>query len=115
MATASGADSLFRANEEALRQRRRADYDRFAEERDRWRAKNRAYYSAIERLVKFVVPEGASVLEVGCGTGDLLASLKPSRGVGLDVSEKQLEIAQRKHPGLEFLVGDVETLDLGGR
>src|SRR5580765_4882322 len=106
MATASGAESAFAANEEAARQRRRAQYDRFAEERDRWRAKNRAYYQAIERLVKFDVPEGASVLEVGCGTGDLLAALKPARGVGLDISAKQLEIARRKHAGLEFVHGD---------
>jgi SAM-dependent methyltransferase len=115
MATATGADSPFRTGEEALRARRRAEYDRFAEERDRWRAKNHAYYAAIQRLVKFVVPEGASVLEIGCGTGDLLASLRPQHGVGLDVSEKQLEIARRKHPGIEWVQGDAETLDLQGR
>src|SRR5258706_1638163 len=102
-----------RLDEEA--QLRASAFDQIADSRDRWRAKNRAYYAAIERLVKFVVPEGASVLEVGCGTGDLLAALKPSRGVGLDISEKQLEIARRKHAGLEFLHGDAETLDLGGR
>jgi len=102
----------FRAREEAQRERRRAEYDRWAEERDRWRAKNRAYYQAIERLVKFVVPPGASVLEVGCGTGELLASLRPGRGVGIDLSSKQIEIARRKHPELDLLVGDAETLDL---
>ena len=42
--------------------------------------RTRAYYRAIERLVRFVVPEGASVLEIGCGTGDLLAALKPASG-----------------------------------
>ena len=113
MATGAATEAEgFRAREEAQRERRRAEYDRWAEERDRWRAKNRGYYRAIERLVKFVVPEGASVLEIGCGTGDLLAALKPARGVGLDLSSKQIEIARHKHPELELLVGDAETLEL---
>jgi SAM-dependent methyltransferase len=98
-----------RADEEA--QLRAAAYDEIADARDRWRMKNRAYYRAIERLVKFVVPEGASVLEIGSGTGDLLAAMKPQVGVGLDVSPRLVEIARRKHPGLEFVVGDVEQLD----
>src|SRR5438105_1536035 len=78
--------SEFRAREQDLRDRRVAEYDRFATERDSWRAKNAAYYKNIERLVHFVVPKGANVLEIGTGTGDLLASLEPKHGVGIDIS-----------------------------
>jgi SAM-dependent methyltransferase len=109
---ASKIESEFARREIAERERRRAEYDRFADERDRWRARNHAYYDAIERLVKFVVPEGASVLEIGCGTGDLLAALRPARGVGLDLSPKVVEKAREKHRGIEFVVGDAETLDV---
>jgi SAM-dependent methyltransferase len=113
MATAAATEAeTFRARQEAERERRRAEYDRYAEERDRWRGKNRGYYDAIRRLVKFVVPPGASVLEIGCGTGELLASLEPGRGVGIDLSSKQIEIARRKFPQLELLVGDAETLEV---
>ena len=52
------------------------------------------------------------MLEVGCSTGDLLAALNPSRGVGIDLSAKHVEIARRKHPVLDFRVGDAEALDL---
>jgi SAM-dependent methyltransferase len=113
MATADAVDgaAAFRRAEAAARARRLSDHDRLADERDAWRARNRAYYDGIERLARFVVPEGASVLEVGSGTGDLLAALRPTVGVGLDLSPRLVELARQKHPGLEFVVGDVEDLD----
>ncbi len=86
--------------------------DAQAPESDRWRRKNRYYYEEVERIVRFHVPRGASVLEIGCGTGDLLAALAPSRGVGVDLSTKAVEIARSKHPGLTFLTGDAENIPL---
>ena len=38
------------------------------------------------RYLRFLIPEGARVLELGCGTGDMLAALKPCFGVGIDFS-----------------------------
>jgi SAM-dependent methyltransferase len=75
---------------------------------DTWKRKNAYYYEAIERIVRFHVPPGASVLEIGCGTGDLLQSLQPARGVGIDISPKAVEIARTKYPGLTFLAADAE-------
>lgn len=86
--------------------------DRLASVRDHFRQRNRYYHSQLERLVRFHIPEGARVLEIGCSTGDLLASLKPSRGLGIDISPKHIELAREKHPHLEFRVGDVQRLDL---
>lgn len=84
--------------------------DAQAPDSDRWKRKNRYYYESIERIVRFHVPPGSSVLEIGCGTGDLLAALEPSRGVGIDISPKVVEIARAKHPVLSFLVGEAEDL-----
>lgn len=111
-----GRDYLER--ERNARARRIAEHDRFAPERDRWRARNAAYYEAIERLVKFAVPKGSRVLEVGCGTGELLAALEPSDGLGVDISSGMIAQARAKHPQLRFAVADAETLDapeLAGR
>jgi SAM-dependent methyltransferase len=102
----------FAAQQRERKARRVAALDRLAPDRDRWRARSAYYHESVERLVRFVVPEGASVLDVGCATGDLLAALRPRRGVGLDLSPRMIEIAKAKHPGLEFVVGDVEALDL---
>jgi SAM-dependent methyltransferase len=110
-ATLPTSRTRFEMLEAERRQARIAEYDRFAPERRRWRARNSAYYAAIERLVRFVVPEGASVLEIGCGTGDLVAATKPAQGLGVDLSPRMIEIARREHPQLDFLVADAETLD----
>ncbi len=72
----------------------------------------RYYNKRLRQIVKFNVPEGSSVLELGCGTGDLLASLNPSRGVGVDFSETIIRHARDHHPDLEFKVADVHDLEL---
>ena len=82
--------------------------DRLAPERNRWVERNAYYYEEDRRYMRFLVDEGLRVLELGCGTGQLLDALKPSRGVGIDMSRGMIEIAQADYPDLEFHVGDVE-------
>lgn len=48
------------------------------------------------------------MLEIGCGTGDTLASLQPSVGVGVDFSPAMVAQAREAHPHLEFHIGDAE-------
>ncbi len=86
-----------------------AFFDRFAPEAERWRRRNESYHHQIEQVYRFSIPEGASVLEIGCGTGDLLAALRPRLGVGVDVSEGMIELARRRHPGREFHVSSGEA------
>jgi len=82
--------------------------DQLAPERDRWIARNAYYYAEDIRYMRFLVPEGLRVLDLGCGTGGLLTALNPALGVGVDFSPKMIEVARRNHPELEFVVGDVE-------
>ncbi len=82
--------------------------DRVAPERDSWIDANAYFYDEDYRYTRFLVPPGQRVLDLGCGTGRLLAALEPSRGVGVDLSPVMIEEARRRHPGLEFEVGDVE-------
>ena len=79
-----------------------AFFDGFAEVDATWRRRNRGYFEQLECVYGFLVPPGASVLEIGCGSGDLLASLRPSDGLGVDVSGEMVELARSRHPGLEF-------------
>ncbi|MEC7537814.1 MAG: glycosyltransferase, partial [Pseudomonadota bacterium] len=78
---------------------------------DRWISRNRAYYDDDRHYMQFVVPAGARVLEIGCGTGDLLARLRPSYGVGVDLSARMVETARNKYPDLNFVEGDAEADD----
>lgn len=86
----------------------RALADRLAPERDRWIRRNAYFYAEDRRYMRFLVPTGGRVLELGCGTGELLAALAPVRGVGIDLSPSMVAAARRKHPQFEFHVGDVE-------
>lgn len=72
----------------------------------------RYYNDRLQKLIGFNIPAGSSVLELGCGVGDLLASLDTSRGLGVDFSEEMISRARVRHPDLEFMVADVQGLDL---
>ncbi len=82
-------------------------FENLASNRDKWKKRNRFYHKILERHFSFIIPEGAKVIELGCGTGDLLNAVKPAVGVGVDFSEKMLEIARSKHPNLQFIHADV--------
>ena len=86
----------------------RALFDQLAPERERWLRRNNYFYAADQAYMRFLIPTGARVLEIGCGTGQLLAALKPSRAVGLDLSPEMIRMAREKHPAFELHVGNAE-------
>jgi SAM-dependent methyltransferase len=66
------------------------------------------FYSYLTRVLQARVPPGQRVLDIGCGAGHLLADLKPSLGVGIDLSARAVAEARRAYPGqnLHFFEGD---------
>jgi SAM-dependent methyltransferase len=91
-----------------------AFFDGYASEVDCWRRRNAGYHRAIESLARFCVPPGARVLELGSGSGDLLAGLDPSDGLGVDISGEMVRRAAAKYPYLRFRHMPAECLDLPG-
>lgn len=83
-------------------------FDNLADNRERWVKRNRFYHRTIEKHLRMIIPESSCVLELGCGTGNLLNAVKPLKGVGVDFSEKMISIAKEKHPHLTFHVADAE-------
>jgi SAM-dependent methyltransferase len=75
-----------------------------------WVERSAFFHSEDLRYLKFLIPEGARILELGCGIGQLLAALKPSFGVGVDLSEKMIAEARKLYPTLTFHVGDVSFI-----
>jgi len=83
-------------------------FDRMAPARASWIDRNRYFHEADQAYMKFLIPKGSRVLELGCGDGQLLAALNPSFGVGVDLSPQMIAIAAATYAQLEFHAGNIE-------
>jgi SAM-dependent methyltransferase len=88
--------------------RRARRYDAIAQWRHEHRTAQQYYSEQVRRLVATLVLPGSRVLEVGCGLGDLLATLDGPVRVGVDLSPRMIELARQRHPELDLRVADVE-------
>jgi len=71
--------------------------------------------AALEDLARDLSPE-AAVLDLGCGAGVPVTRWLVERGfdvTGVDLSERQLELARRLVPGATFVRADMSELDFG--
>ena len=75
----------------------------------------RAYRTLLAHYYNLLIPADASVLEIGCGSGELLSQLRAARKTGLDLSATQIAAARQRVPGAEFFVQAGELVDLGDR
>ncbi|HEX5810079.1 MAG TPA: bifunctional class I SAM-dependent methyltransferase/glycosyltransferase family 2 protein [Anaerolineales bacterium] len=87
-----------------------AHWDAIARKRTSWRGMGQWYHRRLREIYGFHVSPNQSVLELGCAEGNLLAALKPARGVGIDFSEEMICRARQLHPDLEFIVADAHDL-----
>lgn len=83
-----------------------------APQRAAWRQKNAYFHEEDLRYLKFLIPEGARILEIGCGNGDVLSALNPSYGLGVDISPAMIAEAKKMHPECNFICGDIEGSDI---
>ncbi len=69
----------------------------------------KSFHLQIKRLLAARIQENMAILEWGCGRGDLLASLKPSIGLGIDLSPEMVRQAKQRHEmdQLTFRQGDI--------
>jgi SAM-dependent methyltransferase len=76
------------------------------------------YEGEAARVRSLVDPsgDGASWLEIACGTGRHLPFLSPhyARLVGMDLAASMVELAGSRMPNVEFCVGDMVSFDVGG-
>ncbi len=70
------------------------------------------YHRRLKDVFGFFCPPGLRVLEIGSGDGELLASLRPRDGVGIDFSPEMIRRARERHPDLTFVQGDAHELKL---
>ncbi len=106
MKSAVFLDPAARAYQEA----RIAHWDAIARKFDSWQGLGKWYHRRLHEIYRFHISPDQNVLELGCAEGDLLAALKPRRGVGIDFSEEMICRAKKLHPELEFIRADAHDL-----
>lgn len=75
--------------------------------------RNRSYYwDSITDYCNYFIHPDNSVLEVGCGTGDLIGRVNGVRKVGIDFCEPLVAQARSLQPGVEFHVMDARNITL---
>ncbi len=87
-------------------------YDVMAERYRAWSLGDEKRVEFVERLAS-LVPRGGVVLDVGCGAGGAAGMLVSKSMVvtGVDLSGKQIELAQQAVPEATFVQGDMTKLD----
>ena len=79
----------------------RLHWDDQAEGYDAAKQRNHAYFGTLKECFSHAIPPEmrGRVLDVGCGTGQIIASLNPREGVGVDLSPRMVGIARRQYGG----------------
>jgi SAM-dependent methyltransferase len=75
---------------------------------------SRYYWQEISDYCRYFSHEDSSVLEIGCGNGDLLAHVHGSRKTGIDFSGEFIDWAKERHAGsgIEFFQMDANVINL---
>ncbi len=93
----------------------------YAEANPDWHAADAAHKAeALAQMIRAVGLRPGAVVDVGCGTGGVLASLSHTLGSelpdtrweGWDIAPEAVRRAQHDHPHLEFVCGDVRVSEV---
>ena len=97
---------------EKFKKQRINHWDKIARKTDSWKSWGTYYRRRLIILYRSMIPEGKTILEVGCGKGELLAAVKPELGIGIDFSKEMIKRARIKFPDLIFIEADAHELDI---
>ncbi len=90
----------------------KAYFDQIAPDREKWKKKNQYYHDDVKAFMGYHIRPQSTVLDIGCGPGDLLDSVNPREGVGIDISDKMVELAKTNFPAHTFIAGNAEKLPI---
>lgn len=94
------------------RQQLRDYFNKAAANRIRYRKSKSYYWDSITDYCNFFINDNASVLEVGCGTGELLGKINGREKTGIDFSEIMIEEAKKQFPDIHFICSPAEAIQI---
>lgn len=95
--------------------RREAWLASVAESRDRRVDSSFRYKRTLWQLLRNIIPRRSTVLQVGCGTGDVLASLEAREATGIEPSPGLAAEARRRHPDINVTEDAIEAFSIEPR
>jgi ubiquinone/menaquinone biosynthesis C-methylase UbiE len=87
-------------------------FQRLAPNYARYKKRFSYYWKDIIAYINYYLTDDVSILDVGCGIGDTMASLKGSRKLGIDICPEMIVQAKLKYPNLDFKEMDASKIDL---
>ncbi len=90
----------------------KAYFEKLAPKRKKARGINAHYWNEITNYCEYFAHEDISILEIGCGAGELISSIRGKRKVGIDFSPSMIEIAKERFKNVDFKVMEAENIQL---
>lgn len=90
-------------------------YNKIIDWFDAHRSKDLSMEKFYLELIQSHFPNGGTVLDIGCGTGEPIAQFFIAMGyklTGIDASEKMIERCKKRFPDSRWLLEDMRTLDI---
>ena len=87
-------------------------FDGIAAKRVQKRKKHSYYWKDITKYCDYFAHEDCTVLEVGCGTGELLNGIRAKSKTGIDFSGEMINIAKEQYPDINFIEMSAEELNI---
>ncbi|TLX77543.1 glycosyltransferase [Labilibacter sediminis] len=87
-------------------------WDGFAPRWVKYRKRRSYYWNSISKYCNYFIHPDSSVLEVGCGSGDLLDSINGKDKIGIDFSPKMIELAKNRFSNISFHQMEAENITL---
>jgi SAM-dependent methyltransferase len=85
-------------------------FNSIASKRIKQRRRKKYYWDDVTRYCNYFIQEDTKVLEVGCGTGELLNEIKAINKTGIDFSEVMIDEARKQFPSLDLRVMSAEQI-----
>ena len=91
----------------------RAQFDTLARDYDNIKKRNPYYFSTLKQVfINRITDKNSKIIEIGCGTGEILGTLAPQVGIGVDISQEMIKIAQFKYPRYSFYCQGLANIDI---
>jgi SAM-dependent methyltransferase len=85
-------------------------FNESARTRIRYRKRKSYYWNSITKYCDFFIYPENSILEIGCGTGELIDKVRGKKKSGVDFSPVMIGEAKKQFPNIDFRVADAHNL-----